>query len=419
MYRRFSSYARCSLHFLLKTRLNFFVISSSAISSRQQEGNFGSRTRKKRRRTKESKSPVSEDRAIAEDSRENEVSENERTQSSQRRNNVLSKSKNREARKSRAERRRRKKKNRRERNGSGRRSSWRYEKRQDVARRSSSKYKRKTRDDIAEFPRERLDFIQASSEDTIDKPSNVTLVDRDSRLTTDDTTVSSNLQDRSAMMDRSMGTMPRQNTYAADTVEKELSKQLEMEISRSVARNPAILDNASIFDGPAQRSTGERSASSMISTANENSRSDGELGDLGGSRYDAEKMLGYSRTEEDLPILDLENEVLERTLKDYNAYMTSRLKLMSSSRREELPAPLSTRHTSAVHPPRKPIINPEESEEAPDDDEDDDTGGNGSAEVTNETRATQDDGVKGDLSCINGTFLPAPLSRHALIKYVK
>jgi len=221
------------------------------------------------------------------------------------------------------------------------------------------------------------------------------------------------------MMDRSMGTMPRQNTYAADTVEKELSKQLEMEISRSVARNPAILDNASIFDGPAQRSTGERSASSMISTANENSRSDGELGDLGGSRYDAEKMLGYSRTEEDLPILDLENEVLERTLKDYNAYMTSRLKLMSSSRREELPAPLSTRHTSAVHPPRKPIINPEESEEAPDDDEDDDTGGNGSAEVTNETRATQDDGVKGDLSCINGTFLPAPLSRHALIKYVK
>ncbi|XP_048506859.1 uncharacterized protein LOC105685815 isoform X2 [Athalia rosae] len=27
--------------------------------------------------------------------------------------------------------------------------------------------------------------------------------------------------------------------------------------------------------------------------------------------------------------------------------------------------------------------------------------------------------IKGDLSCINGTFLPAPLSRHALIKYVK
>jgi len=372
--------------------------------------------RKKRRRTKESKSPVSEDRAIAEDSRENEVSENERTQSSQRRNNVLSKSKNREARKSRAERRRRKKKNRRERNGSGRRGSWRYERRQDVARRSSSKYKRKTRDDTAEFPRERLDFIQASSERTIDEPSNVTPADRDSGVTVDDMTVSSNFQDRSMMMDRPTGTMPRHNTYAADTVERELSKQLEMEISRSVARNPAILDNASIFDGPAQRSAGERSASSA---ANEKSRSDGELGDLGESRYDAEKMLGYSRTEEDLPILDLENEVLERTLKDYNAYMTSRLKLMSSSRREELPAPLSTRHTSGVHPPRKPIINPEESEEAPDDDGDDDAGGTGSAELTNETRAAQDDGVKGDLSCINGTFLPAPLSRHALIKYVK
>jgi len=219
------------------------------------------------------------------------------------------------------------------------------------------------------------------------------------------------------MMDRLAGTMPRQSAYTADTVEKELSKQLEMEISRSVARNPAILDNASIFDGPARRSAGERS---------ENSRSDGvNLDDLGGSRYDAEKMLGYSRTEEDLPILDLENEVLERTLKDYNAYMTSRLKLMSSPRREELPAPLSTRRTSGVHPPRKPIINSEESEEALDDDDDDEdddngsAGGNGSTEVTNETRTAQDDSVKGDLSCINGTFLPAPLSRHALIKYVK
>lgn len=39
--------------------------------------------------------------------------------------------------------------------------------------------------------------------------------------------------------------------------------------------------------------------------------------------FDPERMLGYSRTDEDLPILDMENEVLQRTLKDYNAYMNS------------------------------------------------------------------------------------------------
>lgn len=48
---------------------------------------------------------------------------------------------------------------------------------------------------------------------------------------------------------------------------------------------------------------------------------------FGSSRYNAEKMLGYSRTKEDMPILDMENKILARTLKDYNAYMTSSLKL--------------------------------------------------------------------------------------------
>lgn len=42
-----------------------------------------------------------------------------------------------------------------------------------------------------------------------------------------------------------------------------------------------------------------------------------------GAQFDPERMLGYSRTDEDLPILDMENEVLQRTLKDYNAYMSS------------------------------------------------------------------------------------------------
>lgn len=43
----------------------------------------------------------------------------------------------------------------------------------------------------------------------------------------------------------------------------------------------------------------------------------------GAQQFDPERMLGYSRTDEDLPILDMENEVLQRTLKDYNAYMSS------------------------------------------------------------------------------------------------
>ncbi|EZA47233.1 hypothetical protein DMN91_001353 [Ooceraea biroi] len=378
------------------------------ILSRQQEGNFGSRTRKKRRRAKESKSPGSEDHAIAEDSRENEVSENERAQSSQRRNNVLSKSrsKNREARKSRAERRRRKKKNRRERNGSDRRNSRRNDKRQDVARRSS-KYKRKTRDGTADKP----DFTEAStSELATDKPFTVTPIDRDSLTITVGTTASPSPQDRSPMMGSL--TMPRRGIYTADTVERELSKQLEMEISRSAAKDPSILEDG-IFDSPPKKSAGERSASSAVKNA-ENAIASGQV-DLSESRYDAEKMLGYSRTEEDLPILELENQVLERTLKDYNAYMTSRLKLMSPSH-EELPAPASIRRTTGVHSPRKPIINSEESEGVSDDDDGND---DGSAEVTSATSEAQDDGTRGDLSCINGTFLPAPLSRHALIKYVK
>ena len=41
------------------------------------------------------------------------------------------------------------------------------------------------------------------------------------------------------------------------------------------------------------------------------------------TKFDAERILGYSRTDEDLPILDMENEVLQRTLKDYNAYMSA------------------------------------------------------------------------------------------------
>jgi hypothetical protein len=47
--------------------------------------------------------------------------------------------------------------------------------------------------------------------------------------------------------------------------------------------------------------------------------------------FDPERMLGYSRTDEDLPILDMEKEVLQRTLKDYNAYMSSSIARAANS----------------------------------------------------------------------------------------
>lgn len=189
----------------------------------------------------------------------------------------------------------------------------------------------------------------------------------------------------------------------ADTVEREFSKQLEMEISKFASKDPSILDDG-IFDGSPKKSTGRENVGSTREVDEDLvvAPSSDKI-DFGNSRYDAERMLGYSRTKEDLPILDLENEVLERTLKDYNAYM----KLKPSYDRRSLPIPPRTHSTSGTHPPRKPIINSDESD-------DEETG----TEVT--TSSTQEkDSTNGDLSCINGTFLPAPLSRHALIKYVK
>lgn len=388
--------------------------------SKQQEGNFGSRTRKKRRRGKDGPGGSGvKDRVyeITEDSRENEIT-GKRNRSPRRRNDPFSKSRprSREARKSRAERRRRKK-DRKERNrGSGKDARW-GDRRQDVARRSS-KRKRKTHDGLSgRVLHETLDLAGTSnaSESTYESPSNVT-PERASLTEAVDTTTSSSLQRRPTLETtrRLTRTTPRRGVYSGDTVEREFSKQLEMEISKSALKDPSILDDG-IFDTPPKKSAG-RNAGTGGEVDGKSVDLDaavspeGEKIDFKGSHYDAERMLGYSRTEEDLPILDLENEVLERTLKDYNAYMTSRLKPLSLPRHEQLPI----RRTS--HPPRKPIINSEESAEET---------GDENAEVTGVTGAMQDDGggggggTKGDLSCINGTFLPAPLSRHALIKYVK
>lgn len=359
-----------------------FVISLTASLNKQQEGNFGNRTRKKRRRSKTS---GVEDRVhITEDSRENEISD-KRDQSSRKRNDPLSKSRprSREARKSRAERRRRKKKDRKERNRGGGKSSRQNDKRQDVEGRSSRL--------------EGIDTLKRSTENS----STVTADRLTSLEIVDGTTTSPSLQRHSTLKvtKRLTRTTPRRSVYAADTVEREFSKQLEMEISKSVSNDPSILDDA-IFDNSPKKSTGRNGESREVDekSMDEDASSNGKIG-FGNSRYDAEKMLGYSRTKEDLPILDLENEVLERTLKDYNAYM--RLKPASLSREPPLPIPRS----SGPHPPRKPIINSDESD-------DEETG-------TEVTSTMQDDNTNGDLSCINGTFLPAPLSHHALIKYVK
>lgn len=372
--------------------------------SKQQEGNFGSRPRKKRRRGKEgSADPGVKDRVheVTEDSRENEIT-GKRDRSPRKRNDPFSKSrpKSRQARKNRAERRKRKKTDRKERNRGNGQDARRNNRRPDVARRS--KRKRKTHADGL-GGRENLAGTN-TSEPTVENSPNVS-PDRVSLTQATDTTTPSSLRPVFETTRRLIRTTPRHGVYAADTVEREFSKQLEMEISKSALKDPSILDDG-IFDTSPKKSVGRNAEVGEVNGKSVNRdavATPGSKIDFRSSHYDAEKMLGYSRTEEDLPILDLENEVLERTLKDYNAYMTSRLKPLP---RYDEPA---IHHTSGSHPPRKPIINSEESVEET---------GDGNAEVMGAT--TQDDsGTKGDLSCINGTFLPAPLSRHALIKYVK
>ncbi|XP_015185411.1 PREDICTED: uncharacterized protein LOC107071163 isoform X2 [Polistes dominula] len=187
---------------------------------------------------------------------------------------------------------------------------------------------------------------------------------------------------------------PRRDVYA-ENVERELSKQLEKEIARSgmINLNDRVLssstnhrDNTPLYD--------DKYKVSNEITVDDRVR-------FGNSRYDADKMLGYSRTEEDLPILDLENEVLARTMKDYNAYMTSSLKL-----RQDRPPKFTS--PSRLHD--QPIVSLTSTTT---------TTTTTTSSSSSTTNTFDEDNLKGDLSCINGTFLPAPLARHALIKYVK
>ncbi|XP_076664620.1 uncharacterized protein LOC143366975 isoform X2 [Andrena cerasifolii] len=364
----------------------------TATSVTRRKGNGGDRARKKRRRGKESKvSDVDRQREIMDDVRANEIRGKRGGQSK--------KSKDSPARRYRAERRRRRKNRERKR---GRKKSRQNEDRAD--RRRTTKFKRRMNDAPAALLLGKLDGRTVEDSAPNYDFSNVTWRDNQTLSNASDPdalniTSPSNLQDQLTTegSKRSTQTTSRYRSYE-DTVEREFSKQLEREISRTQMEDPASLENRILGSSLARPSyrNGER--------REERPNNPGEP-KFSSSRYDAEKMLGYSRTEEDLPILDLENEVLARRLKDYNAYMTSSLKLSMLPRRDEI----ERRKSGGSHLHGKPIIDGTEFERLD---------GKKNTEMQG-TTAAYDDDTKGDLSCINGTFLPAPLARHALIKYVK
>lgn len=310
------------------------------------------------------------------------------------RNGQAKKPKDTAARRYRAERRRRRKNRERKR---GRKRARNGEKSGEARR--ASKLKRRMNDAPAALLLGKIDGH------VVDDTTNVTWRGNQTRPSGTDVTSPSNLQDQltTEATKRSPQTTSRYNMYE-DTVEREFSKQLEKEISRTQMEDPASLENRILGSSVPK--------SSRRNSGRKEEEEEGERGGkgneakFGNSRYDAEKMLGYSRTEEDLPILDLENEVLARTLKDYNAYMTSSLRLSMVARRDEVER---RRAGGGSHFHGKPII---------DEAELDRLGGKKGTEWASSTAAYEDD-TKGDLSCINGTFVPAPLARHALIKYVK
>ncbi|KZC05386.1 Matrilin-2 [Dufourea novaeangliae] len=368
----------------LRSGLN---VTTAPIARRRVNG--GDRSRKKRRRGKESKgSVVDRQREVTEEGRENEIRRKRGGQSK--------KSKDSPARRYRAERRRRRKNRERKR---GRKRTRPNDEKANSRR--NTKFRRRMNDAPAAllFGEPDGQMAQETNLNSSTWKSNPSLSNGPISDVSDVTSPSSNLQDQltTEASRRSPQTTTRYRTYE-DTVEKEFSKQLEKEILRTQMEDPASLENRILG------SSLTRPSHKNIERKWESSKSKTE-GRFGGSRYDAEKMLGYSKTKEDLPILDLENEVLARTLKDYNAYMASSLKLSMLSYRDEIERHKSPR--SRAH--GKPIIDGTEFERL---------AGKMSTETPATTVAYVDD-TMGDLSCINGTFVPAPLVRHALIKYVK
>ncbi|XP_031838219.1 uncharacterized protein LOC116429422 isoform X2 [Nomia melanderi] len=371
----------------LRSGLN---VTTTPIARRRSNG--GDRARKKRRRGKESKySDVGRQRNATSEIRENEVRG--------KREGQLKKSKDSRARWYRAERRRRRKNRERKR---GRKRTRQNTEKADGRR--NSKFKRRMNDAPAALVLRKL-FDSHVVEDSVPSSSNVTwkgdqVLPSNSTSNTSYITSPFNLQDQltTEINRRSSQTTKRYRNYE-DTVEREFSKQLEKEILRTQMEDPASLENrilGSSLSRPSHKNTEQRREKWK-------SRIDNKFGS---SRYDAEKMLGYSRTKEDLPILDMENEVLARTLKDYNAYMTSSLKLSMLPCCDNVERH-KTQQESHYH--GKPIIDGTEFERL----------AGKKTEGTSTTTISYDENTKGDLSCINGTFVPAPLARHALIKYVK
>lgn len=303
------------------------------------------------------------------------------------------------ARRYRAERRRRRKNRERKR---GRKRARNGEKNGE-ARSRASKLKRRMNDAPAALLLGKIDGHAA------DDATNVTWRGANrTRSSGTDVTSPSNLQDQlTTEAAKATQTTSRYNTHE-DTVEREFSKQLEKEISRTQMEDPASLENrilGSSVPKSSRKNWGRKEGEEEEKEVEEG----GNEAKFGNSRYDAEKMLGYSRTEEDLPILDLENEVLARTLKDYNAYMTSSLRLSMVARRGGEVERRRAGGGSHFH--GKPIIDEAELDRL--------GGGKKSAEWGSSSTVVYEDDTRGDLSCINGTFVPAPLARHALIKYVK
>ncbi|XP_060814005.1 uncharacterized protein LOC132906132 isoform X3 [Bombus pascuorum] len=361
------------------------VTASTSITRRK--GDINDRSRKKRRRNKDSKnSDVDRQRENTQEVYENEIRG--------KRGGQTKKSKDTAARRYRVERWRRRKN--RERKRGRKRSKQNGEK--NEARRTS-KFKRRMNDVPAALLLGKIDGHVAEDNVSGYDSSNVTGRGNQNLSNGSDVTSPFNLQDQltTEATKRSTHTTSRYKVYE-DTVEREFSKQLEKEISRTQMEDPASLENR-ILGSSVPKSSHKNTEHKEDGSTNTNESK------FGNSRYDADKMLGYSRTEEDLPILDLENEVLARTLKDYNAYMTSSLKLSMVPRRDEI----EHRKTGGSHFHGKPIIDGVEFDRL---------GGKKSTETMSSTMAYEDD-TRGDLSCINGTFVPAPLARHALIKYVK
>nr|XP_050846929.1 uncharacterized protein LOC127062539 isoform X3 [Vespula vulgaris] len=386
----------------LRQTLNTTATTSLGEQRRSTGINEGNKTRKKNRRTKDSRNNPSYNIDGTTDVRENEIKIGGRSSLQENKENVNTdstskKSRYSQTRKYRGERRRRRKN--RDRKRGRKRSRQNDDRRMDDERRRTSKFKKRTENEGSE-----QSFGNSSNIGLTYGGKNVSIFRQDStnfdgldsstggapsnlRAPSITTTTTTNADDRKSLPQVS----PRRDVYV-ENVERELSKQLEKEIARSGMIN---LSNRVL--------TGSTTHRDVTSYDNDRNKLSNEIiiddrARFGNSRYDAEKMLGYSRTEEDLPILDLENEVLERTMKDYNAYMTSSLKLRQD--RPKFSSP------SRLHD--QPIVSLITS-----------TTTTTTMTTTTNADTYDEDNPKGDLSCINGTFLPAPLARHALIKYVK